>query len=201
MGDVEVILYFVRHGEFCNSELNDTGIKQSEMTGIYLRDKNATRLLTSSTIRAVQTAEHMNKHLKLEIEVFDELRGINMGDCETLGWEYVEKHNPDFYCEFQKHEKDIAYPNGENGASYWERVSPFIFSVVESDCDSMIVVTHGGAIKILLSGLLEMPQNKRFFLGSPLVNCSITTVIYDKSINKYYLHGFNDFNHINQLVN
>jgi broad specificity phosphatase PhoE len=195
-----LILYFIRHGDDDKHSLTDKGIKQSEMTGIHLRDKNAMKLFTSRTPRVVQTAAHMNRHLHLEIEICDELCEISMGDCVTLGWEYVEKHNPSFYFDFHKHDWDMRYPNGENGADVWKRVSPFIFNVTKSDCGTVIIVTHGGIIRVLVSGLLGMPQNKRFYLGYPLVNCSITTVMYDKLMNTYHLHSFNNYSHIIDLV-
>ena len=50
--------------------------------------------------RALQTAEVINNHLNVEIEVRSELREINMGECDIKGWDYVSSHYPDFISEF-----------------------------------------------------------------------------------------------------
>lgn len=37
-------------------------------------------------IRAIQTAETINKYINVDIFIREELREINMGECELKGW-------------------------------------------------------------------------------------------------------------------
>ena len=55
---------------------------------------------------------------------------------------------------------------------------------------------HGGTIRSMICGLLDIPQEKRFYLGLPPENCSITVLKYNEKDEKFYLHIFNDYTHL-----
>jgi broad specificity phosphatase PhoE len=120
-----------------------------------------------------------------------------MGAGQTEGWDYFGTHYPEFLEEFQKHEKDLPYPpDGECGEDVWKRASKVLFEIADSDLENVAVVAHGGTIRILIAGLLHMGQEKRFYLGKPLENCSICLIKYDKKDKAFILHSFNDHGHL-----
>lgn len=60
--------------------------------------------------------------------------------------------------------------------------------------ERIAIVCHGGTIRCIVCGVLRIPQQRRFYLGVPPENCSISIVIYKEK--ESVLHTFNDYTHI-----
>lgn len=197
-------IYLIRHGQKMEDDKNhellgltEKGIKQAALLGKRLRKYNIDKIYSSSMKRAIQTAEEINKYIGVEIVVKRELREIHMGACDTEGWAYLEENYPEFIKEFNEHEIDMRYPpDGECGEDVWERTSKVINDIVECDFQNIAVVTHGGVIRAIACGILKLSQTRRFYLGAPPGNCSISILKYDKKANVFYLHSFNDCAHL-----
>lgn len=195
-------LYLIRHGRqnstLCNVdvELSEEGRLQAEL----LRDRLSTypldALYSSNLIRAVQTAQIINQPLHLPHIFRDNLKEISFGLLEGKSDEYNNEHFSDFKAEQYKLLDDIPYPEGENGASVFERVMPIIQEIVQSGNKNILVVTHGGVIRALLAALFGKNQAKRFLFGVALENTSITQLIYNPENDRFYLERFNDHAHL-----
>lgn len=59
------------------------------------------------------------------------------------------------------------------------------------------LVCHGGTIRCIVCGLMGLPQQKRFLLGDPLGNCSVTVVTAKDG--QVRLHTFNDCAHLSHI--
>ena len=194
-------LYFIRHGEkeayFGDADaikLTDKGHRQADLAGKRLKSKNIDMIFSSTMVRAKQTTEEINKYLSVDVAYRDALKEINMGDCDVSGWDNVNINDPEFVKEFEKHEQDIAYPNGESGGDVWRRVQPVIHEIVQLNHENIAIVTHGGVIRCMICGALGLPQYKRFSFGAPIEHCSITCIEYLNG--QFILHAFNDYNHL-----
>jgi probable phosphoglycerate mutase len=201
---VDMDIYLLRHGEKMNDdknnndlELTSQGFLQANLLGKRLQSYNIQRIYVSGMKRAIQTAEEINKYTQTEIVIRPELREIHMGASETKGWSIFEASYPEFWEEFKKHETDIPYPpDGESGSDVWKRASAVLDEIVGSKLENAAVVAHGGTIRILLCGMLGIGMEKRFYLGKPVENCSITLIKYDQKEKKFFLHSFNDCAHL-----
>ena len=200
-------IYLIRHGdkyeEYGNRdllELTEKGYKQAELLGKRLSRYNIEKIYSSKMVRAVQTSETINKYLNVGIAIRTDLREIDMGECEVKGWEYVKENYPYFMEEFLKHKVDIPYPKGECGRDVWERSIKVIKEITSSDLNNVAVVTHAGVIRVLISGFLGLAQQRRFYIGFPPENCSISIIKYDKSTSEFYVHSVNDYAHLEKLV-
>lgn len=197
-------IYLIRHGQKSEDEknhellgLNKEGNKQAVLVGKRLGNYDIEKIYTSNMVRAIETAEEINKYTNVEIETVPELRKIRMGACDKEGWTFLEKNYPEFIEEFNKHESDICYPpDGECGEDVWKRAIKVINEIVKSGLDSVVVVTHGGVIRALICGILGLNQSRRFYLGAPPENCSISLLKYDSNKNEFYVHSFNDYAHL-----
>ncbi|NLV36992.1 MAG: histidine phosphatase family protein [Clostridiaceae bacterium] len=197
-------IFLIRHGQKMEADKNhealgltEEGFKQADLVGRRLQKYSIGKIYSSNMKRAIQTAEGINKYLGVEIITKPELREIHMGDCDLYGWRYLEENYPLFIEEFRKHKFDLHYPpNGECGEDVWQRAKNVISEIIKTDFRNVAVVTHGGVIRSLICGLLKIDQNKRFFLGSPPENCSITMIKYNKSDKEFYIHSFNDYAHL-----
>lgn len=199
-------IYLIRHGDkqedwrnWEGLELTEKGFRQANLLGQRLRKYGIDVIYCSDMIRAIQTSEEMNKFLNVDIRIRHELREIDMGDCDKFGWDHVKNNNPDFIAEFSKHTTDIPYPNGECGQDVWNRAIKVIHEIVESKLKNVAVVSHGGVIRALISGFLGLGQERRFYIGAPPENCSISVVRYKHESNEFYVHTVNDYAHLEDL--
>ena len=196
-------IYLIRHGECFNSApehfssikqtmdppLTAKGIEQAQKLADRIKSICFDKIYTSDLCRAMDTANIINRN-NAEIIVTKNFREIDMGEVYTKSWDEF----PEIYSKWLLHEEDIAYPNGENGNDVWQRCRKELDEIILSNFDRIAIVCHGGTIRSIISGLLNIPQQNRFYFGLPPMNCSISIIIREDS--KYYLHTFNDHIHI-----
>lgn len=195
-------LFLVRHGRqnstLCNVdvELSPEGCIQAELLGERLINYNIDALYSSNLVRARQTAEILNKTLGLEHRIREDIKEISFGLMEGKSDEYNDEHFRDFKIEQQKLLEDIPYPGGENGTSVYERAMPVIQDIIQSGNNNIVIVTHGGTIRVLMAALFGKNQAKRFLFGVSLENTSITQLVYNPQRDRFYLERFNDCAHL-----
>lgn len=199
-------LYLIRHGECYNSSIQYYDVEKKTMNPPLTekRIEQATRLaarcrgvgfdaiLSSDLTRALQTAERIAAAEPEEVQILPAFREIDMGEIYKESWSSY----PALYAEWLLHNEDLPYPNGENGADVWNRCKPALDEILEQQYKKVAIVTHGGTIRSILCGVLGIPQQKRFYLGSPLENCSITVLNYNEAEQRFYLHVLNDSSHL-----
>ena len=95
-----------------------------------------------------------------------------------------------------KLEDDIPYPGGECGSDVFKRAMVTMDEIRKSGKHNVAVITHGGVIRSLLAGLLEVNMSKKLLFAVSLENCSITQLIYDQEYKRFYLQRFNDYGHL-----
>jgi probable phosphoglycerate mutase len=203
-----VNLYLIRHGRqnstLCNIdvELSEEGRLQADLLRERLNSYPIDALYSSNLIRARQTAEIINESLLLPHMIREELSEISFGLLTGHTESYIEEHFADFRAEQKKLIEDIPYPEGENGTSVYERSMPIIQEIVQSGKKNIVVVTHGGTIRVLLAALFGKNQARRFLFGVSLENTGITQLVYNPQYDRFYLQRFNDYAHLeghNQL--
>lgn len=197
-----VNLYLIRHGrqntELCNLdvELSAEGIQQAELLRERLKNYGIDALYSSNLIRARQTAEIINQELCLPLRIREDIREICFGELEGRSDEYNDAHFVDFKVKQLCMLEDAAYPGGENGADVYKRAMPVIQELVQCGRKNIAVVTHGGVIRALLADLFGQGQAKRNLFAASLENTSITQLISQPEIGRYYLQRFNDYAHL-----
>ena len=151
-------IYLVRHGAddntvrggWSNYPLTDEGIKQSLKLAEKLKaDKcNAEIIYSSDLLRAKQTAEILANHLNLEIAYNQGFREVNNGDLAGMDNNLANKLYPDLFWKNLKWEQQ--YPNGESPKEFYERVKTAWDNLIKTDNESIILVTHGGVINVIM---------------------------------------------------
>jgi probable phosphoglycerate mutase len=197
-----VNLYLIRHGRqnstLCNLdvELSEAGRLQAGLLRDRMQNYHIDALYSSNLIRAKQTAEIINESLGLPHVIREELREISFGLLTGQTESYIEEHFTDFRAEQKKLMEDIPYPGGENGTSVYERAMPVIQEIVQGGNKNIVVVTHGGTIRVLLAALFGKNQARRFLFGVSLENTGITQLVYNPQYDRFYLERFNDYAHL-----
>lgn len=194
-------IYLIRHGEShkysptnydeeknaANPRLTEIGYLQAHMLAERLAHIKFDKIYCSDLIRASETAKVLNSKINSKVIEEPNFREIDMGDIQLHPWE----NYPEQYAEWSKFEEDIPYPGGENGAMLWKRCQKSLERIVERDYEHVAIVAHGGVIRSIVCGILNIPQVKRFSLGFPTENCSVSIIKFLKEERKYYLHTFN----------
>lgn len=195
-------LYLIRHGRqnsyICNADvpLSEEGCIQADFLGKRLINYNIDMLYSSDLVRAVETARIINKYLELTHIVKKEFREISFGALEGNTSEYNKEHFVEFMKEQDKLISDIPYPGGENGQDVCNRMYPVIQDIARSGYENVVIVTHGNAIRSLLTKILGIDYAKKLLFSNTLENCSITHLKYVKEKDRFYLERLNDYAHI-----
>ncbi|BBF43333.1 alpha-ribazole-5'-phosphate phosphatase [Lachnospiraceae bacterium KM106-2] len=202
-------LYLIRHGRqnstLCNVNvpLSEEGKQQASLVGRRLSNYQIDAIVSSDLIRAKETAsiiqeelENANLRVKLEYFMDSDLREIDYGQLEGIENDEVKVKYNEYFAAQDKMREDLIIPGGECGEEVYRRAMKAVHRIIEMDKDNVVIVTHGGTIRSLVSGLVGMKQAKRFLLGKTLENTGITQLYYDKEKNRFYLERFNDYAHL-----
>jgi broad specificity phosphatase PhoE len=174
--------YFVRHGESegnaariftgqTDSPLTARGRRQAETIADELANVKFDRIVTSDLSRTRDTAATIAKRHGMPIEVFAELREIDVG--ERTGTSFDEVRGLPNWSD----DGFVAWPGGETFEHVVNRVLGVIDKITrESPGKTVLVVGHGGVNRILLSHFLGiLPKLDR----TPAPNTNISVVHTD----------------------
>ncbi|MCP1145255.1 histidine phosphatase family protein [Lysinibacillus endophyticus] len=191
------LICFVRHGETewntlrkiqgrADIPLNTIGIKQAHECKTYFTNTEWDVLVSSPLQRARQTAEIINEHLNLNIHIMNEFIERNYGDIEGLTLEQRASLYPDLTC-----------PNQESLEQVKERTLYGLNKLHQTYTNQkIIVVAHGGVIKIILSTL----SNGQIGLGkTKLTNGSLSNIRFEDGCWK--VDNYNQVCHLKEKYN
>jgi broad specificity phosphatase PhoE len=174
--------YFVRHGESAgnaariftgqtDSPLTERGRRQAEAIADELANIKFDRIVTSDLSRTRDTAETIAKRRGMPVEVFPELREIDVGD--RTGTPFDEVRGLPNWTD----DGFVAWPGGETLDQVVRRILGVVDRLTrESPGKTILVVGHGGVNRILISHFLGvLPKLDR----TPAPNTNISVVHTD----------------------
>lgn len=190
---MKVTFYYVRHGEtlfnvirrmqgFCDSPLTETGVEQARNTASVLRDVPFDIAFSSSSERAVDTAEMICGYHEGLRPVL--LKGLKEYDFGTLDGDLIDKNQELI------RERQANYDWSDIGGENKERFEKRLFSVMDKmlegrkDEDTVLMVSHGTFFSRMLEPLFRIDrgeyQKKRRKQGKPMIeNCGIAVFTYE----------------------
>jgi broad specificity phosphatase PhoE len=177
-----VTFYFVRHGESeanaarrfagrTDSPLTERGRLQAEGVAATLASERFDRIISSPLSRCRDTALAIARRHQLPVDLEPDLVEIDVGDKTGAPFDEVRglpEWNDDGF---------IAWPRGETLDQVLSRAHHVITRVAaESAGQRVLVVSHGGVTRILMSHFLGLlPRLDR----SPATNTNISVVVSD----------------------
>lgn len=195
-------LYLIRHGRqnstLCNVDvpLAEEGKMQGDLLGKRLEKYHIDAIYSSDLLRAIETAKIINKHLGVTHVIKKELREISFGQLTGKSNDDIQKEFANFFREQDKLINDIPYPGGENGEDVCNRMYPVIQNIAKSEYKNVVIVTHGNAIRAILTKILGIEYSKKPLFANTLENCSITQLKYVRRKDRFYLERLNDYAHL-----
>ncbi len=116
----------------------------------------AARLVCSPLWRCRETAEIAAGGRPVEID--PDLREIDFGEWEGLGWDQVARDYPALSAEWSEYSPEFAFPGGESLAHFAARVERAARNLGRSEVETVAAFTHGGVIRSLICHFLGLPM-------------------------------------------
>lgn len=145
-------------GQGIDSLLSEGGVQQAKKLGLHLKKEKIDVAYVSDQKRAVQTLEHiLEHHLSVKAVKDKDLRERSYGEFEGMlskeAWETMEKSPLAF---------ELVKPKGgESTTEVHKRVGKFFNSLLDKHKDeTVLIVSHGRAIALLLLHILDKPIYK-----------------------------------------
>lgn len=158
--------------------LTDEGREQARILSERLKDEKIDVIYASDLDRAIETAAIIAKYHDLNVLPAPLMRELNFGIWEGMTYDEIIQKWPQEYNEWQRDPHNKKPPEGETLAELCKRVSKFLKETAREHPDSRIlVVSHAGPIRAILSVLLNLRQD--FFWKFKISNTSITIIEYD----------------------
>ena len=195
-------IYLIRHGRQCSKlcyvdvELAPEGREQADLLGQRLKTYDIEAVYSSDLIRARETADIINKHLNKPRVIDERWQEANFGGMTGLTNEEMREKYGNFLEKRATMTEDIPYPDGgENCRMVFERSFEALKDLTKENYENVCVVTHGGVIRALLTGIVGADYAKWLTYGRQLENCSISHILYDEKMKTFHIERLNDFAH------
>ncbi|HYH10369.1 MAG TPA: histidine phosphatase family protein [Thermoanaerobaculia bacterium] len=157
-------LILVRHGQtlhnvagiaqgWNDSALSDHGRKQVLRLAERVLEYAPNALYSSPLGRAMSTAQAIADATRLPILPLEDFREMNYGGWEGRSFLDVRREHEDIYQRWIN-DGEAACPNGESHMDVRRRIERALQSI---DDERAVIVTHGTAIRIAATALLELP--------------------------------------------
>ena len=175
-------IIIVRHGQTnanmegrtqgqINTPLNDIGVEQARKTGEFIKNNfSISEAWSSDLLRTQTTAENIFKNFKTTKLI----REMSFGDWENNLFEDLAKNSAELVNEYINATDKFKAPNGESFQNLFDRASEFIKLLNFENNNEVLVVSHGGFMRVLITFLLDLPRKN--LLNFQFENCSITEI-------------------------
>ena len=123
-------------------------------------DEKIDTIYSSDLRRTLDTATTIGSVHNAPVILCPELREVNFGRCEGLTYQEIVKRYPQLAKMWRESDPYLAFPGGESLSSLSVRIRGFIQRLEKhQSSDVVLVVTHGGPLRILVCLLTELEMS------------------------------------------
>ena len=167
-------LWLIRHGEpdpevrgrcygRLDVSLSAEGRRQLESVAKRLASEPLSAIYTSPRKRALESAEIVAAPHGCGVQIEHDLHEIDFGDFEGLTYDDISKLYPALYRQWMEQPTEVEFPNGESFSMMKSRVTKAVAALHDRHAgQSVALITHGGAIRIVLADALSVPSANVF---------------------------------------
>jgi broad specificity phosphatase PhoE len=167
-------VYLVRHGQTAwnkeevfrgrtNIPLNETGLREGELAGGYLKDVEVHSVYSSPLARAWQTAQKIAGYHSIEVQPLEGLIDMSFGDWEGHPLAEVREKDGERYRQWREEPHLLRLPGGETLDEVRARAMAALEEVIRRHPEKTVVlVSHRVINKVLLCGILGL-DNSHFW--------------------------------------
>lgn len=177
-------LVLARHGATANNleqrytgqsdaPLSAVGLRQAEALSARLAHERFDVIVSSDLLRARQTADAVAQRNAAPLRLDADLREVALGAWEGKTRAEITASAPEELARWQAEPEAYAPPGGETVAQLRDRVARALTRWhAEHECGSVLWVTHGGVIGVLLCHALDIDVKHRGQFRRD--NCALT---------------------------
>ncbi|MFQ3546673.1 histidine phosphatase family protein [Halobacillus rhizosphaerae] len=197
-------IYLTRHGQTKwnlegrmqgrkNSDLTPLGEEQAKWLGQSLQTVPLDVIITSSSGRAVQTAEWIRGDRTIPLKKTDQLQEIHLGEWEGKNQSQIEKSQPLEYKNFWEQPETFAAEAGEDFTQVIERTSQEVETLARTyEGKTLLLVTHAVVLKCLMT-YFEKKSVKDVWSGAFMHSTALSLV--EKQGDDWKVHFQGDISH------
>jgi alpha-ribazole phosphatase/probable phosphoglycerate mutase len=130
-----------------------------------------THLISSPLSRCADFAHQLNETHQLKLQIEPRFSEIDFGDWEGLTSKQIMDRDPERLLQYWDNPNDNPPPNGESLSHFKARViyawNDTLTQHAMTDNKHLLVVIHGGALRVILSHILAMPDTTLFNIDVP----------------------------------
>lgn len=185
----QITVDFLRHGEPVGGNvlrgrvdhpLSELGWLQMQKAAALTAERGLspstpswTHLISSPLQRCRVFAEHLAGITALELQVVEQWQEIDYGDWDGMLLSDWREAAGSQFKEFRKDVSMLQPPNGEAFLDFKDRVLAQWAELANlPDGSHVLVVTHGGVLRVVLPTVLGMPLNRSYPLHIPFASFS-----------------------------
>jgi probable phosphoglycerate mutase len=171
---VKTSIYLIRHGQTAwNKEeifrgrtevpLNGIGMREAELAGGYLKDKEIHVIYSSPLSRAWQTAQKIARSHSLEVQPLDGIIDMSFGRWEGHSLQEIQKNDGELYRQWREEPHLVRIPGGESLDEVRIRTMAALDEVIQKHPGkTLVLVTHRVVNKVMICGILGL-DNSHFW--------------------------------------
>lgn len=166
-------IYLVRHGRIDTGKekcyigvtdltLSKEGITQAQKLKKFFLNIDIEKSYVSPLIRCIQTSDIILENRIVERILIKELMEINLGLWEGKSFSYIKNFFPKQFNDRGENIDTFVTPGGESFEQLNKRVIPAFESIKKNTTGNVLIVTHAGVIRVILSSILSIPIGDMF---------------------------------------
>lgn len=137
-----------------------------------------THILSSPLSRCSEFALRTAQNAGLAAEIMDDWQEIDYGDWDGMPAQQWREVAADQFRAFREDPSALVPPNGEPWLEFRDRVLSAWQALATYDDEShLLLVTHGGVLRVILPTVLGMPLNRSFPLHIPFACFSRVSIV------------------------
>jgi len=199
-------LILARHGETVwnvekvyrgrtDVNLDEVGIKQAELLGKYLSNRELEAIYSSPLRRALDTANIVARYQKIGVHVAEGLIDFNYGEWQTLPEQEAKRLYPTLHNEWHNNPHKVIMPGGESLEDVRRRAIEVVNDVLSKYQGGVVLVSHRVVNKVLICSLLGLDNS--YFWNIKQDVGGIT--IFNYVDGRFVLTRHNDTSHLREL--
>lgn len=166
-------IYLCRHGEsVCNlygkiggdSPLSHRGEEFAKALKDFMEEQSmhGFKIWTSQLKRTVQTA----KHLSGTVEQWKALNELEVGDCEAMTYEEIQRKFPKEFALRDQDKFHYRYPKGESYEDLVHRLEPVIMELERQE--NVLVICHQAVMRCIVAYFMDYTYEELPYIQVPL---------------------------------
>lgn len=164
-----VEIYLLRHGQTAQSgtytgitdvSLSAEGKRQIRALIPIITELEFDHCFCSPLLRCIETYALLDIGLPYTDD--KDLKEINFGSWEGLTFQQIQKDFADQLNQWEDQGDSFTFPGGERISSFNERVKGWFGALLANDFNRVLIVAHGGVLRIGLCHLLGVDEGRAF---------------------------------------